>query len=235
MYPARDTLQHVIKAWWKVVWQKSGKTLPVFFFANEHNNTNTSLRSMAVLSSRAHERRSREKNKSCSRPNLLAVSLPSPALISAPNKNRHATQATQTRSLELKTILKVIPEEKQQLVQEKDANNVRKVLCKSFLHWFWELNLWSYKCRVDCFGSFRLFDLLLLLKWKSRNMTKKLNVRSLGKPVSFVFPRVLMIPSGLSGKQNYTCFPRDLTLKPHIHALKKSTRHAKFLAPCWRF
>ena len=35
-----------------------------------------SLRSMAVLSSRAQERRS-----SCSRPNLLAVSLPSPAFI----------------------------------------------------------------------------------------------------------------------------------------------------------
>ena len=38
---------------------------------------------------------------------------------------------------------------------------------------------------------------------------KTLNVRSLGKPVSFVFPRVLMFPStssretsGLSGKQN---------------------------------
>ena len=40
-----------------------------------------SMRSMAVLSSRAHERRSREKNKNCSRPNLLAVSLPSPAFI----------------------------------------------------------------------------------------------------------------------------------------------------------
>ena len=25
------------------------------------------------------------------------------------------------------------------------------------------------------------------------------------------------------------------SLKPHLHALKKSARHAKFLAPCWRF
>ena len=41
MYPTRATLQHVIKAWWKVAWQKAGKTLPVFFFVNEHNNTNT--------------------------------------------------------------------------------------------------------------------------------------------------------------------------------------------------
>ena len=40
------------------------------------------------------------------------------------------------RSLKLKTIFKVIPEEKQQLVQEKDADNIRKVLCKSFIQWF---------------------------------------------------------------------------------------------------
>ena len=33
--------------------------------------------------------------------------------------------------------LKVIPEEKQQLVEEKDADNIRKVLCKSFIQWFW--------------------------------------------------------------------------------------------------
>ena len=33
-------------------------------------------------------------------------------------------------------IFKVIPEEKQQLVEEKDADNVRKVLCKSFIQWF---------------------------------------------------------------------------------------------------
>ena len=40
------------------------------------------------------------------------------------------------RNLKLKTIFKVIPEEKQQLVQEKDADNMRKVLCKSFIQWF---------------------------------------------------------------------------------------------------
>ena len=28
MYPDRDTLQHVIKAWWKVARQKAEKTLP---------------------------------------------------------------------------------------------------------------------------------------------------------------------------------------------------------------
>ena len=32
-------------------------------------------------------------------------------------------------------IFKVIPEEKQQLVEE-DANNIRKVLFKSFIQWF---------------------------------------------------------------------------------------------------
>ena len=33
-------------------------------------------------------------------------------------------------------IFKVIPEEKQQLVDEKDADNIWKVLCKSFIQWF---------------------------------------------------------------------------------------------------
>ena len=44
---------------------------------------------------------------------------------------------TQTRSLKRKaTIFKVIPLEKQQLVEEKDADNIKKVwkvLCKSFI------------------------------------------------------------------------------------------------------
>ena len=41
LYPTWDTLQHMIEAWWKLVArQKTGKTLPVFFFINEHNNTN---------------------------------------------------------------------------------------------------------------------------------------------------------------------------------------------------
>ena len=28
------------------------------------------------------------------------------------------------------------PEEKRQLVEENDADNMRKVLCKSFIQWF---------------------------------------------------------------------------------------------------
>ena len=40
LYPTWDILQHVIKAWWKVASHKAGKTLQVFFFVNEHTNTN---------------------------------------------------------------------------------------------------------------------------------------------------------------------------------------------------
>ena len=85
------TLQQVIKAWWKVAWQKAGKHCQ---FSFSWINT-----------------------------------------------------TTQTWSLKLKeaTIFKVIPEEKQQLLEEEDADKIRKVLCKWFIDWFWELNLCSYK------------------------------------------------------------------------------------------
>ena len=62
-------------------------------------------------------------------------------------------------------------EEEQQLAEEKDAENIRKVLCKSFIQWFWELNLCSYKVPSRLFW-FAPVILLLLLKWKSRNITK---------------------------------------------------------------
>ena len=39
MYPVRDTLQHVIKARVESGETEGGKTPPVFFFVNEHNNT----------------------------------------------------------------------------------------------------------------------------------------------------------------------------------------------------
>ena len=83
MYHDRDTLQQVIKQWWnrrKVARQKAGKTLPVFFFTNEHNSRQT--RSLKLLKKQGFS------------------------------------------------------EEKQQLVEEKDAENIRKVLCKSFIQWF---------------------------------------------------------------------------------------------------
>ena len=104
--------------------EKHRQVQPVFFFVNEHNNTNTK------------------------------------------------PQAKKQRFLKLS---QKFPEEKQQLVEEKDADNIRKVLCKSFIQWFWELNLCSYKNRVDCFDSLRLSVMLLsLLKWKSSNITKNL-------------------------------------------------------------
>ena len=99
---------------------------------------------------------------------------------------------TQTQSLKPKTtIFKVVPEEKQQLAEEKDAVNIRKVHCKSFIQWFWELNLCCYKCWVDRFGSLRLF---FCCSWSERlEINKTLDVRSLGKPVSFVFPQDLTV------------------------------------------
>ena len=61
---------------------------------------------------------------------------------------------------------------------EKDGDNIRKVLWKSFIQCFWELNLCSYKYRVDCFDALRLSIFFCCywstLKWKSRNITKHL-------------------------------------------------------------
>ena len=66
----------------------------------------------------------------------------------------HTTRAhNTTMRLELKTtIFEVIPEEKQQLGEEKDADNIGKVHCKLFIQWFWELNLCSYMNRLFWFA-----------------------------------------------------------------------------------
>ena len=135
MYHDRDTLQQVIKQWWnrrKVAWQKAGKTLPVFFFTNEHNSRRT--RSLKLL-----------------------------------KKQRFS-------------------EEEQQLVKEKYAENIRKVLCKSFIQWFWELNLCSYKVPSRLFW-FAPVILLLLLKWKSRNITKHLMSGPSGNKLGYIRTR----------------------------------------------
>ena len=85
------------------------------------------------------------------------------------------TQQHKHKASSLKaTIFKAIPEEKQHLVEEKGAANIGKVLCKSFIQWFWELNLCSYKYRVECLFWLAPVIRLLLLKWKSRNITKHL-------------------------------------------------------------
>ena len=79
MYPARATLQHVIKASWKVAWQKAGKTLP------------------------------------------------------GPASFHTKPQAKKQWLLKLS---KKFSEEKQQLVEENDVDNMRKVLCELFIQWF---------------------------------------------------------------------------------------------------
>ena len=62
-----------------------------------------SLHSMAVLLSRAHERRSRDKKKKkkvARAPISLRFLCPhQPLLLSAPNQNRHATQAKESTSV----------------------------------------------------------------------------------------------------------------------------------------
>ena len=87
------------------------------------------------------------------------------------NNTNTKPQAKKQRFLKLS---QKFPEEKQQLVEEKDADNIRKVLCKSFIQWFWELNLCCYKYRVDCFGSLRLFFCCCSERSKSGNITKHL-------------------------------------------------------------
>ena len=62
--------------------------------------------------------------------------------------------------------------------KQRDTDNVRKVLCKPVIQWFWELNLCSYKYRVDCFDSLCLSVFFCCcwstLEWKSRNITAHL-------------------------------------------------------------
>ena len=82
--------------------------------------------------------------------------------------------ATQTWSLKLKSNdFQVIPEEKQQLVEEKDADIIRKVLCKSFIQWFHLFSFVFFRC---CWS---------MLNWKSRNIKKNQDPRE-NKTVSLV-------------------------------------------------
>ena len=99
MYPDRDTLSNVPRSGYIAARDQSmvesgvtkgGKNTarscrPVFFFVNEHNNTNTK---------------------------------------------------PQAKKQQFKKLSKKFPEEKQQLVEENDADNVGKVLCKSFIQRF---------------------------------------------------------------------------------------------------
>ena len=149
-----------------------------------------------------------------------------PLLLSAPNQNRHATQAiswmkttTQTWGLKLKSNdFQSYPREKQQLMEEKHADSIRKVLCKSFIQWFWELNLRSFKYWVDCFDLLRLSVFFCCcwstLKWKFRNITKHFKSGPSGNQLVLFSLESWCRPRRTSGlyKENKTnCFPWDLT------------------------
>ena len=58
-----------------------------------------------------------------------------PVLVNEYNNTNTKPQAKKQQDLKLS---KKFPEEKQQLMEENDADNTRKVLCKSFIQWFWE-------------------------------------------------------------------------------------------------
>ena len=53
----------------------------------------------------------------------------------------------------------------------------------------------------------------LAVEVKVKKYNKTLNVRSLGKPVCFGFPRVLMFPVTSSRENKNNCLPRDLILR----------------------
>ena len=98
-------------------------------------------------------------------------------------------------------------------MERKDADNSWKVICKSSIQWFQEINLGSYKFVL----IHPLFFVAVEVEFLEYN--KITHVKSLGKPVILVFPRVLMFPStssretsGLLGKQN-KLFPSGSDIK----------------------
>ena len=86
------------------------------------------------------------------------------------------------------TIFKVIPEEKQQLVEETDADNISTLQIIHSVVLRIKIVFLQVPSRLFWFAP-----VLLLLKWNSRYITKHL----ISGPWSFVFPRVLMSPSTL--------------------------------------
>ena len=125
-------------------------------------------------------------------------------------------------------------------MEEKDAENIRKVLCKSFIQWFWELNLCSFKYQVNCLVWLHLSMFFCccwsMLKWKHRNITKHLMWGPSGNQLvlfsleSWCFP---WWTTGLSGKKN--CFPRDLTLKLYCFSNPRNIWFRKNYYSCLLF
>ena len=73
------------------------------------------------------------------------------------NEHNNTNTKPQAKKQQFLKLSRKFPEEKPKQLEEKDANNIRKVLCKSFIQLFWELNLCGYKYWVNCFGSLQLF------------------------------------------------------------------------------
>ena len=114
---------------------------------------------------------------------------------------------TQTWSLKLKSNdFQVMPEEKQHLVEENDADSVRKVLWKSFIQWFYSFSFVFFCCYWST------------LKWKSRNITKYLMPGPSGNQLvlfsleSWCLPRLRLRKHQDSRENKTNCSPRDLTL-----------------------
>ena len=112
-------------------------------------------------------------------------------------------------------------------MEEKDADNIGKVLFKSFIRWFWELNLCSYKYRVVLFWFAPLSVFFCCcwstLKRKSRNITKHLMSGPSGNQLvlfsleSWCFPQLRLGKHQDSWENKTNCFPRDLTLSVYIY------------------
>ena len=63
--------------------------------------------------------------------------LPDPAsFFFSVNEHNNTNTKPQAKKQRFVKLSKNFPEEKQQLVKENDADNIRKVLCKSFIRWF---------------------------------------------------------------------------------------------------
>ena len=101
-------------------------------------------------------------------------------------------------------------------MERKDADNSWKVICKSSIQWFQEINLGSYKFVL----IHPLFFVAVEVEFLEYN--KITHGKSLRKPVILVFPRVLMFPStspqetSVFSQKEKNCCPPDLTRKHNM-------------------
>ena len=114
-------------------------------------------------------------------------------------------------------IFTVISEQKQQLVEDKDADNIRKGPCSHSFSGF--ENLICVLIRTKSAVLIHLGYSFVAVEVKVYKYNKTFNVRSLRKPVSVVFPQVLMFPETEHQDSRETkllnFFPQDLTLNLH--------------------